>query len=89
MVKIRITKRGIFGADGPIPVGFEMTCQREPKCWAGKYEVISETEGKETVTNDKDELAALKERAKELGIEFGPRIGAETLAERIAEAEAE
>ena len=86
MVKIRITKRGIFGANGPIPVGFEMTCQREPKCWAGKYEVISETEGKEAVTND---IAKLKARAKELGIEFGPRIGAETLAQRIAEAEAE
>lgn len=88
MVKIRITKRGIFGADGPIPVGFEMTCLREPKCWAGKYEVISETEGKDAVTND-DDLAELKARAKELGIEFGPRIGAETLAARIAEAEAE
>ena len=85
MVKIRITKRGIFGANGPIPVGFEMTCQREPKCWAGKYEVISETDGKETTTND---IAELKARAKELGIEFGPRIGAGTLAERIAEAEA-
>ena len=87
MVKIRITKRGIFGADGPIPIGFEMTCQREPKCWAGKYEIISETEDREAVTNE--ELDDLKARAKELGIEFGPRIGAETLAARIAEAEAE
>lgn len=30
----------------------------------------------------------LKARADELGIEYGARIGAETLAERIAEAEA-
>lgn len=29
----------------------------------------------------------LKARADELGIEYGPRIGAETLAARIAEAE--
>ncbi|PWE26716.1 hypothetical protein C4N9_20880 [Pararhodobacter marinus] len=34
-----------------------------------------------------DDLDALKARADELGVEYGPRIGAETLRERIAEAE--
>ena len=34
-----------------------------------------------------DELDALKARADELGVEYGARIGADTLRERIAEAE--
>lgn len=34
-----------------------------------------------------DDLDALKARADELGVEYGPRIGADTLRERIAEAE--
>ena len=34
-----------------------------------------------------DELEALKARADDLGVEYGARIGVDTLRERIAEAE--
>lgn len=39
----------------------------------------------ETPETDTPELAALKEEAKELGIEFHPKIGYETLKKRVDE----
>lgn len=40
-MKIRITKPGIFGADGAIEIGTEITLSGEPPVgWAGKYEVV-------------------------------------------------
>lgn len=50
-MKIRITKSGIYGADGAIPVGAEFEMKDEPKAWAGKYEVIADDKGKTAVTN--------------------------------------
>ncbi|MCZ0964309.1 hypothetical protein [Paracoccus benzoatiresistens] len=53
-MKIRITAGGIYGADGEIPVGTELTVKEEPKAWAGRYEVLVEdTKGKEPVTGQK------------------------------------
>jgi hypothetical protein len=39
-MKIRISKAGIYGANGPIQVGTEMTVKEEPKAWAGRYEIV-------------------------------------------------
>lgn len=48
-MRIRIVKGGIFGANGEIPVGTEMTVSEEPKAWGNRYQVISA--GKVAVTN--------------------------------------
>ncbi|MBZ3690994.1 hypothetical protein [Phyllobacterium calauticae] len=49
---IIITKGGIFGKDGEIAVGTELTVANEPTGWAGRYEIISGgKEGKTAVTN--------------------------------------
>lgn len=54
-MRIKITKPGIFGLNGEIPVGTELTLKDEPKGWAGRYEVISGNgEGKTAVTNPAD-----------------------------------
>lgn len=50
-MKIRITAGGIYGSDGEIPVGAELTVAHEPKGWAGRYEVIGKDDDKEPVTN--------------------------------------
>jgi hypothetical protein len=47
---------------------------------------LVETGAAEVPVND--DLDALKARADALGVEYGPRIGADTLRDRIAEAEA-
>lgn len=51
-MRIEITKGGIFGSNGEIPVGTELTVKDEPKAWAGRYRVIGKTDGKTAVTND-------------------------------------
>lgn len=51
-MRIEITKGGIYGAQGEIPVGTELTVKEEPKAWAGRYRVIGKTDGKTAVTND-------------------------------------
>jgi hypothetical protein len=40
-MKIRIIAPGIYGVDGEIPVGTELTIGDDPPAgWAGKYEVV-------------------------------------------------
>lgn len=91
-MKIKITKGGLYGAEGEIPVGTELTVKEEPKAWAGRYEVVSG--GKTAVTNPANgaqpspERLALEARCKELGITVHPQAKDETLAGKIAEAEA-
>lgn len=55
-MRIRITKPGIFGADGAIEIGTEIALSGEPPVgWAGKYEVVqspTKTDAK-PVTNPK------------------------------------
>lgn len=52
-MKIKVTKPGIYGAKGMIPVGTEFNVKEEPKGWDGRYEVISggASGGKTAVTN--------------------------------------
>lgn len=51
-MRIRITKGGIFGAQGEIAVGTEIDVKDEPSGWAGRYDVISSGgKGKTAVTN--------------------------------------
>jgi hypothetical protein len=52
-VRISITAGGIYDATGSeIPVGTELTVKAEPKGWAGRYTVLSDSKGKTAVTND-------------------------------------
>lgn len=52
-VTIKITAGGIFGAEGEVPVGTEITLSEEPKGWDGRYVVISgaKADQKVAVTN--------------------------------------
>ncbi len=51
-MEIKITKGGIFGADGELAIGTTVSVKEEPTGWAGRYEVISgETNGKKAITN--------------------------------------
>ena len=52
-MRIKITKRGIYGAKGEVAVGTELTVKEAPKGWAGRYEEVGgSSEGKKTaVTN--------------------------------------
>lgn len=50
-VRIQITKRGIYGAKGAIPIGTELELKEEPTGWAGRYTVLSDSKGKTAVTN--------------------------------------
>ena len=51
-MRIKITGRGIYGAEGEIPVGKEFTVESIPKPWAGKVTIISgDDEEKIAVTN--------------------------------------
>lgn len=53
-MRIEITGRGIYGADGKeIPVGTELTVKNEPKGWRGRYRTISGSSANKTaITND-------------------------------------
>lgn len=51
--------------------------------WLKKEIGVQETEPEVTADTDTPEMALLKQEAKELGIEFSPRIGADTLKKRI------
>lgn len=79
-IKIEITGRGVYGAQGEIPVGTELTVKAEPTGWAGRYRVISDDTDKEIVVNERDEL---KKQADELGIEYAKNISTEKLKELI------
>lgn len=52
-MKIEITGKGIYGADGEVPVGTTLEVKEEPKGWEGRYRVVSggSKEGKTPVTN--------------------------------------
>jgi len=65
-MKIKITKGGIFGVNGEIPVGTIFDVKDEPTGWAGRYEVISggKGSGTEPVNNDGDKKDDGKTDAK-------------------------
>lgn len=48
--RIRITKGGLFGNTGELPIGKEFTLEGKPPAgWAGRYEMVSQTDDKEPV----------------------------------------
>ncbi len=51
-MKIEVTSKGIFGANGELPVGTVIDVKEEPKGWDGRYRVVSGggSEGKTPVT---------------------------------------
>lgn len=53
-VRVKITQPGIYASTGKeISVGTELTLKKEPKAWAGRYEVISSGgKDKEAVAGD-------------------------------------
>jgi hypothetical protein len=69
--RIRITKGGLFGNTGELPIGEEFTLEGKPPAgWAGRYEIISQTGDKEPVTANggmsDDRKAAILEAIEEL-----------------------
>lgn len=40
-MKIEITGKGIYGADGEVPIGTTLEVKEEPKGWEGRYRVVS------------------------------------------------
>ncbi|MEM6499475.1 MAG: hypothetical protein AAF709_22470 [Pseudomonadota bacterium] len=56
MQKIRVVEEGIYGANGPVPVGSEFEITGEmPRGWKSKCVVIGETdEDAEPVQNDEE-----------------------------------
>lgn len=74
-MKIEITKPGIFGADGAIPVGTEITIKGAPPVgWAGKYRITeaAAADDAEPVTNPAKtkKRAGLEKQATDAGVEF-------------------
>lgn len=84
-MRVKITKPGIFGAKGEIPVGAEVTVKEEPRGWSGRYEVITDNgEGKTEITNPgQGEREELKKQADELGIEYAKNVSNAKLQELI------
>lgn len=66
-MRIKITAGGIYGAEGEVAIGTEVTLAEVPEGWEGRYTVIDadDTEGKEPITND-DGIEALRARYLEL-----------------------
>lgn len=75
-MRIKITKGGIFNAKGEeVAIGTELTVEKEPTGWAGRYEVISGGgKGKEAVTGagdgDVKTPAEVLEMAKDPNVQF-------------------
>ena len=71
-VRIRITRSGIYGANGDIPVGSEFNVKESdiPANWAGRYDIIkksvddSEPHVNPTSPSLKDQVAGLKDNPK-------------------------
>lgn len=58
-MKIKITKGGIYGAEGEVAIGTVVTVESEPEGWAGRYEVISGGKEKTFVTGENAGLKAV------------------------------
>jgi len=60
-MKIEITAKGLYGAEGEIPIGTVMEVKEEPKGLAGRYRVVSGGgKGKTEVTNPKADDTEIK-----------------------------
>lgn len=65
-MRIRITKPGIFGNNGEIEVGTEVTVSEEPTGWDGRYEIISGGSGDEgkSFQTGQAPIYAVKEKSR-------------------------
>lgn len=94
MKRIRIIRRGVFrsGTD-MIPVGTELDVPDDFNGWNGKWELVSQTQGKtlEPATPDpepqEDDSELRDEYEHIIGKRPGPRMKAETMRNHIAEAQ--
>lgn len=78
-MRYRVVKPGLYGVNGPIPVGTEFTANTAPAAWGDKVEAVTEA-----VTEDRKALTAQKAEA-----EAKAKAEAEAEAEAKAKAEAE
>ena len=92
-MKIRVTGKGIYGADGEIAVGTELEVAEEPRGWRGRYVVITPNPSEDAtpITNpaqeDDSDLDELRDEYAALtGGHADKRWKEETLREKIAEA---
>lgn len=89
-IRIQITAGGIFDAEGrEIPIGTELNVSEEPKAWAGRYAVLSNTKGKTAVTNPKDGDETGLKAEHHGGGKFKITRGEETLLSNLSKAEAD
>lgn len=91
-MKVRVTGRGIYGADGMVPIGTEVEVPSIPKGWASRCEVVGGSKGKTMIVNPEGEQeeeeiepskADLIAQAEELGIEVKKSWTKEKLQEEI------
>ncbi len=86
-MKIKITKGGIYGADGEIAIGTVIDVKKEPEGWAGRYEAISggSKEEKTFVTGENPGLKAVHHGGGKFNIVDGDKV----LAKGITKADAD
>jgi hypothetical protein len=53
-MKILITGGGIYGAEGELPVGTQLTLDDEPTAWAGRYQILDPDAKAEKVDGEGD-----------------------------------
>lgn len=66
-MKVKVIARGVYGANGPIPVGTVLTLSREPVRWGRhRYEVLTPEPAPQSVPvqNAGPDVAALQEVAR-------------------------
>lgn len=92
-MKIRITKGGIYGADGEVAVGTELEFKAVPDGWDGRYEVISGDPSPAAVpivNPADDDIEALRSEYLRLtGDDADKRWKENTLRDKIAAAKGE
>lgn len=89
-MQIKITKPGLFGRDGEIPVGTTIKVKGEPKGWAGRYEIVGGS-GKTPVMNvddDAEEKTRLAADLEAAGVKVDGRWSLDRLKEEYAKATA-
>lgn len=88
-MKVRITGRGIYGAEGETPIGTEVVVPFVPLSWARRCTVIEEDgdEEKTLVVNPAEEAtkADLIAQAEELGLEVKKNWTKERIQQAIDE----
>ena len=91
-VKIQITKSGLYGADGAIPVGSQFTVDEDtlPDGWKGKYSIMGKGDPDTMIVNPGDpNVAAAAQAALDAQAEADRKEAAEKQAEADKKAKAE